>query len=60
MSRKTPPKHTTGPSQAALIALVRKAGRTGITAQQLLLKLGLGKRDRESVHAMLTDLVGKG
>jgi ribonuclease R len=37
MSRKTPPKHSTGPSQPAVLALVRKAGRTGITAQQMLL-----------------------
>ncbi|HQV40078.1 MAG: ribonuclease R [Flavobacteriales bacterium] len=60
MSKKTRARHTNGPSQQGLLALVRDAGGTGITAQQLLLKLGLDKRDREAVHAMLSDLIAKG
>ena len=60
MSRNTSPKNATGPSQPAVLALVRKGGRTGITAQQLLLKLGLDKRDRDGLHAMLDDLIDKG
>jgi exoribonuclease R len=60
MTRKSPPKHSTGPSQPAVLALVRKAGRTGITAQQMLLKLGLGKRDRDGLHAIIDNLVTKG
>jgi ribonuclease R len=60
MSKKTRARHTNGPSQQGLLALVRDAGNTGITAQQLLLKLGLDKRDREAVHTMLSDLITKG
>ncbi|MBK8582784.1 MAG: RNB domain-containing ribonuclease [Flavobacteriales bacterium] len=39
---------------------MRKAGRTGITAQQMLLKLGLDKRDRDGLHAIIDNLVTKG
>ena len=60
MSKKHHARQTNGPSQQDLLALVRDAGNTGITAQQLLLKLGLDKRDREAVHAMLSDLIAKG
>lgn len=43
-----------------MLALVREAGRTGITAQQLMLKLGLNKRERDALHALLAGLIEQG
>jgi ribonuclease R len=60
MSRKTTPKRPGGPSISTLSAMVRKAGRTGITAQQLVLKMGLGKRDREGVQVALMRMLEQG
>ncbi len=60
MSKKTPHRRNNGPSQQDLLALVREAGPIGITAQQLMLKLGLDKRERGALQAMLEDLIAKG
>lgn len=49
-----------GPSQQDLVALLREAGTTGITAQQLMLKLGLDKRERAGLQAMLENLMARG
>lgn len=60
MSKRNPRPRAEGPSGQDLLALVREAGRTGITAQQLMLKLGLGKRDRDALHALLAQLIEQG
>ena len=44
MSRKNKPRRQEGPSASDVLALVGEAGPTGITAQQLMLKLGTDKR----------------
>lgn len=60
MSRKTKPQRTDLPSAQDLLALVREAGATGITAQQLMLKLGLDKRERGVLQDVLDGLMAKG
>lgn len=47
-------------SRSVVLGLLHDAGSTGITAQQLMLKLGLDKRDRGALQAALEKLVDKG
>ncbi len=47
-------------SQQAVLALLLNAGPAGITAQQLMLKLGLEKRERGALQATLAGLISKG
>lgn len=60
MSRKTRVHEPNGLSAPAVLALLRDAGRSGITAQQLMLKLGLDKRDRDALQNILQGLIAKG
>ncbi len=60
MSRKSSVQRSSGPSAPAVLALLRDAGRTGVTAQQLMLKLGLDKRDRDALQDILKGLISKG
>jgi ribonuclease R len=60
MSRKNKARRDQGPSANDLLALVREAGPMGITAQQLMLKLGLEKRDRGLLQDVLSGLMAKG
>lgn len=60
MSRKNKPRRAEGPAANDLLALVREAGPSGITAQQLMLKLGLDKRERDLLQDVLSGLMAKG
>lgn len=60
MSRKKGIRQTAPLDQQAVLELLRSTGSKGITAQQLLLKLGLDKRERGAVQAMLAGLLAKG
>lgn len=60
MSRKNKLRRAEGPAANDLLALVREAGPTGITAQQLMLKLGLDKRERDLLQEVLGGLMAKG
>ncbi|HMN06444.1 MAG TPA: ribonuclease R [Flavobacteriales bacterium] len=60
MTKKKRLGHPDELGRPTLLALVREAGATGITAQQLMLKLGLDKRERGTLQALLDKLVAKG
>lgn len=60
MSRKKGIRQTAPLDQQAVLELLRSAGSKGITAQQLLLKLGLDRRERGAVQAVLAGLLAKG
>lgn len=60
MTKKKRLEHPEELSRTALLSLVREAGPTGITAQQLMLKLGLDKRERGTLQAALGRLVAQG
>lgn len=60
MKSKSAKSRSGGLSALVLLALLREAGPTGITAQQLMLKLGLDKRERGMLQDMLHGLVAKG
>ncbi|MBS1569239.1 MAG: ribonuclease R [Bacteroidetes bacterium] len=60
MSRKNKPRRQEGPSASDVLALVGEAGPTGITAQQLMLKLGIDKRERDLLQAVLAALIANG
>ncbi len=60
MSRKNKARHAEGPGANELLALVREAGPTGVTAQQLMLKLGIDKRERGLLQDVLSGLLAKG
>lgn len=60
MTKKKRLQHTDDLSQQAVLALLLGAGPAGITAQQLLLKLGLDKRERGALQTTLSGLITKG
>ncbi|MCO6482979.1 MAG: ribonuclease R [Flavobacteriales bacterium] len=60
MTKKKRLGHPGELSRTVLLSLVREAGPTGITPQQLMLKLGLDKRERGTLQAALGRLVAQG
>ena len=60
MTKKKRLGHPGELSWTVLLSLVREAGPTGITPQQLMLKLGLDKRERGTLQAALGRLAAQG
>ncbi|MCC6838990.1 MAG: ribonuclease R [Flavobacteriales bacterium] len=60
MNKKKRLRHTEEPSQQAVLSMLHEAGPAGITAQQLMLKLGLDKRERGALQTTLAGLMTKG
>jgi ribonuclease R len=57
MTKKTYAQPRPGTVEKEVLATVRAAGRNGITAQQVMLKLGFRKQQRELVHQALEALI---